>query len=252
MDNTQNCIIYPFAFDSINMVRFTIETSFNLDHPNFKQVIEIAEEIISENQILTLDKLYKRAKQHLKISRSGLKSIIQYLVTKKFIIDQSRFTRVSVLSNQFRKMLYSIICNNIGIHLSAVRKLFQDSVSNIGVGQLLWHIDMLIKFGYIKSIKVGNFLILLPIKIDDDYGRICFFYRDELNRKILSLLNSNDQIKRSEIYKSLNESRESIYYHVKNLIEYEILLILDNSIININPDKAKTLDLVINGGKIII
>ncbi|MHA1193651.1 MAG: hypothetical protein ACTSP9_15410 [Promethearchaeota archaeon] len=250
MVNTQICTIYQLSFDSISMTHFSIETRLNLDNPNFKQVIEIAEEILSENQILTLDKLYKRAKRILKIPSPGLKSIIQYLVNKKILVDQSRFTKVSVLSNPYRKMLYSIVCNNIGIHLSAVRKLLNKKVSNVGVGQLLWHVDMLIKFDYIKSIKVGNFLILLPIKIDNDYGRICFFFRDELNRRILNLLNSKGQLKRSEIHKILNESREIVYYHIKRLIEHEILLISD-SIIKIHPDKAKTLDLIINRGEFI-
>lgn len=252
MDYTQNCIIYQLSLDYISMVQFTIENRLNSDHPNFKRVIEIAEEIISENQVLTLDKLYKRAKRILKIPSPGLKSIIQYLVNKKILVDQSRFTRVSVLSNPYRKMLYSIVCNNIGVHLSAVRKLLQNNDSNMGIGQLLWHVDMLVKFDYIKSIKVGNFLILLPIKINDDYGRICFFFRDELNRSILKLLNSKGQLKRSEIHKILNESRESIYYHVKNLIGHELLLISDNSIIKIHPNKAKTLELIINRGEFII
>ncbi|MHA1456634.1 MAG: hypothetical protein ACTSR5_11740 [Promethearchaeota archaeon] len=61
MDSTQICTIYQLSFDSISMAQFSIETRLNLDKTNFKQVIEIAEEIISENQVLTLDKLYKRA-----------------------------------------------------------------------------------------------------------------------------------------------------------------------------------------------
>jgi len=62
-------------------------------------------------------------------------------------------------------MLYSIVCNNIGIHLSAVRKLLNKKVSNVGVGQLLWHIDMLIKFDYIKSIKVGNMVEFVSFSV---------------------------------------------------------------------------------------
>ncbi|MHA1376077.1 MAG: hypothetical protein ACTSR7_17505, partial [Promethearchaeota archaeon] len=82
------------------------------------------------------------------------------------------------------------------------------------------------------------------------YGRICFFFRDELNRRILNLLNSKGRLKRSEIHKILNESREIVYYHIKRLIEHEVLLISD-SIIKIHPDKAKTLDLIINRGEFI-
>ena len=149
------------------------------------------------------------------------------------------------MSNPVRKQLYFTLRSNIGVHLAAVKKLLQQNNPNLGVGQLLWHVDMLIKFDYIKSIKVGNYLILLPKEIDDNYGRISFFLRDELNWRILKLLNSEGQLKRSEIYKVLNESRELIYYHVKNLIGYELLLISDNSIIKIHPNITKTLNLIL-------
>jgi len=245
MNNVYNCITFQLALDSISMTRFIIETQLNLDHLNVKRVLEIAEEIISENHVLTLDKLYKRAKRLLKIPSPGLKSIIQYLVNRKILVDQSRFTRISVLSNQFRKKIYSIVCNNPGVHLSAVRKLFQKNISNLGVGQLLWHIDMLIKFNYIKTIHVGNYLILLPKELDDEFGRISFFVRDELNQKILNLIVSSGKIKRPEIYKILNESRELVYYHIKNLIEHEILMIHDNNLVEINSDKIKTLELIL-------
>ena len=227
------------------MAQTIIQTPFSLDNPNIKKVLEIAEEILQEQQLLTLDKLFSRAKRILKIPNRGLKSIIQYLVNKKILVDQSRFTRISVMSNPVRKQLYFTLRSNIGVHLAAVKKLLQQNNPNLGVGQLLWHVDMLIKFDYIKSIKVGNYLILLPKEIDDNYGRISFFLRDELNWRILKLLNSEGQLKRSEIYKVLNESRELIYYHVKNLIGYELLLISDNSIIKIHPNITKTLNLIL-------
>jgi len=227
------------------MTQTIIQTPFSLDNPNIKRVLEIAEEILHEQQVLTLDKLFSRAKRILKIPNSGLKSIIQYLVNKKILVDQSRFTRLSVMSNPVRKQLYFILRNNIGVHLAALKKLLQQINPNLGVGQLLWHVDMLIKFDYIKSMKVGNYLILLPKEIDDSYGRISFFLRDKLNWRILKLLNSEGQLKRSEIYKVLNESRELIFYHVKNLIEYELLFISDNSIIKIHPNITKTLDLIL-------
>ena len=227
------------------MAQTIIQTPFSLDSPNIKKVLEIAEKILQDNQVLTLDKLFSRAKRLLKIPNSGLKSIIQYLVNKKILVDQSRFTRVSVMSNPIRKQLYVTLCNNLGVHLAAVKKLLQQNNANLGVGQLLWHVDMLIKFDYIKSIKVGNYLILLPKELDDNYGRISFFLRNELNWRILKLLNSEGQLKRSEIYKVLNESRELIYYHVKTLIGYELLLISDNSIIKIHPNITKTLDLIL-------
>ncbi|MCK4384477.1 MAG: hypothetical protein KAW66_14345, partial [Candidatus Lokiarchaeota archaeon] len=105
------------------MTQTIIQTPFSLDNPNIKRVLEIAEEILHEQQVLTLDKLFSRAKRILKIPNSGLKSIIQYLVNKKILVDQSRFTRLSVMSNPIRKQLHLTLRNNIGVHLAALKKL---------------------------------------------------------------------------------------------------------------------------------
>ena len=246
MNNLQDCIFLCLTLDPLNNVDMTqsiIKTPINLKHPNVRRVIEIAEEIISENHLLTLDKLFKRAKRILKIPSSGLKTIIQFLVNKKILVDQSRFTSQSVISNPIRKEVYSIISHNPGIHISAVRKLIQEEGLSLGVGQLLWHIDMLLKFGCVKSVNVGNFLILIPTNISNEYGIICFLFRDELNKSIIELICIRTQIKQSEVYKILNESRELVYYHIKKLIEYEILLLNDIRIIKINPNFSRPIRL---------
>ena len=55
-------------------------------------------------------------------------------------------------------------------------------------GQLLWHLEMLMKFNYIKKIKVGNYTIFLPIEMDTELGTINFLLQDKINRKIVGLL----------------------------------------------------------------
>ena len=168
------------------MNHVSIISILSLKHPNVQRVIEIAEEIVAENKIVTLDNIYYRAKRRLKIPRRGLKSIIQYLVNKKVLVDQSRFTRNSILAHSLRKTIYYFIKDNLGVHLSPIRKYFQSN--NTGTGQLLWHLDMLLKFNYIKTIKLKNHLLFLPIDIDDEAGIIYFFLRDNLNFKIVKLL----------------------------------------------------------------
>ena len=207
--------------------------NINLNHLNVQSVIEIAEEIIAENKLLNIDNLYHRAKRKLKIPRKGLLTIIQFLENKKVIIDRSKFTKRSVLSNKNRKQIYKFIKNNIGAHLSLIRKnvkLDAESTSS-GTGRLLWHLDMLIKFRIIKKLSIKNYVIVLPFDIDDNLGKVFFLLRDDLNFKIISLLSEEKVLKQSVIYKKLEE-----YYHLNNLIEYSVIGINENKevIININ------------------
>ena len=62
-----------------------------MEHPNVQEVIRIAEDIMSQNQILNLENLYQVAKRSLKLPRNGLLSIIQFLINKKILIEGTKF-----------------------------------------------------------------------------------------------------------------------------------------------------------------
>lgn len=230
------------------MNQVSIISNLSLKHPNVQRVIEIAEEIVAENKKVTLDKLYYKAKRRLKIPRRGLKSIIQYLVNKKVLVDQSRFTRNSILSHPFRKTIYYFIKDNLGVHLSTIRKYFQsgNTKQNTGTGQLLWHLDMLLKFNYVKTIKLKNYLLFLPLDIDDEAGIIYFFLKDDLNFRIIKLLIEKKEIKRVDISKNLTESRELVYYHLNNLIDHSLIDLNEDKFVYINPEKGLLIESIIN------
>jgi len=213
--------------------------SIGLEHPSVKQVIEIAEEILNENKILNIDSLYYRAKKRLKIPRKGLNAIIQFLINNKILVNRSRFTRRTLLSNSTRKIIYNFIQSNIGSHFSLIKKVGILSDMTGSPGELIWHLDMLIKFNYIKKLTLKNYTIFLPVEIDDESGKIYFLLQDEIYRKILTHLTSNDSQERSQIYKSLGENRGTINYRIQNLIEFQILELLSNNKVKLNPKKRE-------------
>ena len=220
--------------------------TIGLEHPSVTQVIEIAEEILNEQKILNIDTLYYRAKKRLKIPRKGLNTIIQFLINSKILVNRSKFTRRTVLSNSTRKIIYELIQNNIGSHFSLIKKLGISKDLPGSSGELIWHLDMLIKFNYIKKLKLKNYAIFIPIDIDDESGRIYFLLQDELYGKIITHFISNDSLDRSQIYKSIGESRETIYYRIKNLIEFQILEVLDDNKVRINPLKKEIILYILN------
>ncbi|MFX1278967.1 MAG: hypothetical protein ACFFA3_06080 [Promethearchaeota archaeon] len=207
------------------------------DHPNVKKVLEIAEEIMNKNKVLNIENLYNIAKKRLKLPRNGLLSIIQFLINKKLLIEGSKFSKETVLSNQIRKRILDYIFLNPGVHFSDLRKaaLPEEMGSS---GQLVWHLEMLLKFNYIHKIKVGNYTVFLPINIDGNSGEIYFLLRDKINYKIFNLLNKQNSVIRPDIYKEINEKREDVYYRINNLLEFELLVVHPTSEkeIIINPN----------------
>jgi len=96
---------------------------------------------------------------------------------------------------------------------------------------------MLLKFNYIKKLTIKNYTIFIPFDVDDESGKIHFVLQDELYRKILNDLISNDSQERSQIYKSIGENRGTIHYRIQNLIGFQILELLADNKVKLNPKK---------------
>ena len=220
------------------MSTLNLALPLTLNHPSVQSVIEIAKEVINNNNVLDTELLYSLAKRRLKFPRKGLLSIIQLLINKKVLVEGSKYTRDEVLNNKYRFNLYRFLTSYLGAHFSTIRKhiITDSSNGNLGSsGQLIWHLEMLIKFNYVKKIKIKNYSIFLPYEISDEIGLLHFVLRDEIYLKIIKLLLSNEKLKKSEVHKLLNEKRETIYYRINNLIEFKIIKISgDNNSLSLN------------------
>lgn len=228
----------------------TIRNSLGEDHPNVQSVIEVAREIIRDNKVLDTEILYNIAKNRLKIPRKGLLSIIQYLLNKKILVEGTKCTKETVLSNRHRGKIYNFIQSHLGVHFSIIRKvLFSDSEGKSPItGQLLWHLEMLLKFNYIKKVNFKKYVIFIPIEFDDEIGILFFLLRDIVNKKIVNLLTQQDNIKKSDVYKILKENREMIYYRINELINCNIISPVqeESNKIQLNPDNKKVILQIIN------
>lgn len=223
---------------------------FGLEHPSVQKVIKIAENIVSQNKTLDVETLYNRAKRILQIPRKGLLRIIQMLINRGILIEGTKYTRRSVLNNPLRKTIYFFIKENLGAHFSDIRKnIFtpgdEDDLGS--AGQFIWHLEMLLKFKYIKKIKVKNFTVFIPIEVSDKVGELYFILRDDINREIVELIYTSGPLQRSDIYKIVEEKRETIYYRINNLAELALLEIDEEkgNLIHINPQRKEKVSMVL-------
>ena len=231
------------------MSNLNLALSLTLNHPSVQSVIEIAKEVISNNNVLNTELLYRLAKRRLKFPRKGLLSIIQLLINKKVLVEGSKYTKDEVLNNKYRFNLYRFLTSHLGAHFSTIRKqIITDSSGTLGSsGQLIWHLEMLIRFNYIKKIKIKNYTVFLPYEIDDEIGVLHFVLRHEIYLKIIQLLINNEELKRSEVHKFVDEKRETIYYRINNLIEFNIIeLSGDNNSLILNSNKKNDIISIIN------
>ena len=223
-----------------------IQASEVLEHPSVQGVLEIAKELIEQNKILNTELLYNTAKKKLGIPRKGLLSIIQTLLNRKILVEGSKYTKITVMDNRFRRMLYEFIKSNLGTHFSHIKNHidFSKEGKNVSPGRLIWHLEMLLKFNLIKKVKIKNYTLFLPTEVSVDEGIVHFILRDEINFKIITKILEKDFVKVADIHKVIEEKRELVYYRIKNLIEFEILLYEDvnNKCVTINPNIKKVIN----------
>lgn len=205
-----------------------LKPSIGLEHPTVRRVIEIAEEIMDKNQVLNIETLYNISKKELKIPRNGLLFIIQFLINKKILIEGSKFSKKTLLSNPIRYAIYRYIDLNPGVHFSELRKK-SISGEHISSGQLIWHLGMLIKFNFVKKIKVGNYSVFIQHEMNEENGKIFFLMRDRIIYKLLTLLIERGVLVKSEIYRLIDEKREKVYYRINSLMDLDITAINEGS-----------------------
>ncbi|MBY9006975.1 MAG: hypothetical protein KGD63_09460 [Candidatus Lokiarchaeota archaeon] len=217
-----------------------------LENHYVQKIISIAQQMIRENKPMKIEKLYNKSIKELDINSNELFKIIQYLVNQKVLIDGSKHTRNTILSNSYRNKLYQVISENHGASFNFLRKKVFSNTSGSG-GQLIWHLQMLIKFNYIKKIKINNYTVFIPYDMDTELGKLFFFMKDGLNEKIINIINNQEKIRKPDVYKILDESRSNVNYRIKNLLEHDILKVIDNTtkIVSIHPNIEKKLTQII-------
>ena len=83
-----------------------------LEDQYVQKIISIAQDIAKQNKPLSIKILYDKSNKILEIKRLKILNIIQYLVQNKILIEGSKHTRETVLSNSYRKKIYNTICRH--------------------------------------------------------------------------------------------------------------------------------------------
>jgi len=204
--------------------------SNGLEHAEIQEVLGIAKELARQNKIIQPALLYKIAKRRLKLESETLLSIINLLLKNKILIEGSKLLKQEVLLNPYRVDIFRFIKTYPGVHFSVIRKkVFSEGGKTGSTGQFIWHIEVLMKFNFIKRIQVKNYSLFLSSDMDEELGIYYFLLRDRINRKIVIYLNNNEPIEQAQIPNKILESKGSVYYHIKTLEEYKVLLLEKNN-----------------------
>ncbi len=219
-----------------------------------QEILTIAEGFISENRVLEVKQLYREVRKHIQIEHKLLLAIINYMLEKRILVEGSKLTKELVLVNAHRKNIYEYIKSNGGVNFSAIQREYQGSTGS--PGQLIWHLQVLLQFGYIKKLKFKRFTIFFPLELDADQALLTFLLRDALTRRLLKLLNTHESLLKTEFSQYLEDPRGITYYRLNILLEANLIASRgeDGKEIYINPQRKEAVaniisKLIENGGE---
>ena len=118
-----------------------------------------------------------------------------------------------------RQKLFTLISESPGIHFRDAQRRTESSTGN-----LTYHLDCLVKAGLLTTVRDGKYLRYYAFtEKSTEEKRILEMARRKTDRNILLLLLQNETNTNEELSKILNLSPSTISWHIKKLIETNIL-----------------------------
>ena len=187
-------------------------------------VLGIINEYLDKNRTFEVSKILpiissRFAKASYLINKNGILEVIQSLVRKKIIIEGSKFTKERVLTNQNRKNIYENIVKTPGIFFNKLVKILKLKPPIVE-----WHINILIKFEFIKKEKIDNREAYFEFGYKFEQQELLHFLsRDKYNRIIEYLRMYTEGATKTHLSKQLGMHPNTIKKYMKKLEEFKLL-----------------------------
>lgn len=143
-------------------------------------------------------------------------------ITRRSYIQQgnSYLTLTDIFENENRLNIINQILRNPGIHHNELLRN-----CDLQKGQLQWHLDVLLKYNFIKKEKYGQYTIYFPITTSFDANEYLenLIAKSKTTSEILNIIKENPGVNSSEISRILSLSRNTIKYHIDKLSEENVI-----------------------------
>jgi len=159
-------------------------------------------------------------------SKEDIFLAIRTLEEKNWIVTNERRTKLEILTNEKLVKILEFIKKNPGVHARDERI---ESELKISRTPFLKHIMTLERFKLIRSKKIGKSLHYFTIDVPDDYDKLKVIFLNPLIPKVMEEIFKDEAITIAKMAEALDIYSGTIQYHVKKLIELNLLRITKNS-----------------------
>ncbi|MFX1363851.1 MAG: hypothetical protein ACFFCE_14280 [Promethearchaeota archaeon] len=189
-----------------------------------KLVFDVVKEYLNKNRYFNVNEIipfiiarFRSTSKNINIS--GIEEILKSLVNKNILVEGSKLSIDDILKNQKRKLIYDFIIYNPGVYFSRiVREL---KLSNHVV---VWHLNILLKFNFIKKEKIEHHDIYFDSKYNLKDKKIRYLTSKEKSRKIIDYLRKFDYgITKTQLSKDLKMHISTITKYIEMFIQLHII-----------------------------
>ncbi|MHA1819358.1 MAG: hypothetical protein ACTSU2_14040 [Promethearchaeota archaeon] len=234
LEDAQNNTLKPYI-EEIDDYQQQINAELS---PIEKDVLDIAKEIMKlkkypaqintdnvQNLSPIVEKIYSKAigKLHNQkgYSKDQIFNAIKSLEKKKFIVTNQRMTKLEILNNDLKKKILAFIKKYPGIHArdEKIKKIL-----GISRNPFIKHMMTLEAFGLIRTKKIGATLNYFPKDMPEIFDDLAVLFHNNILVEIIKCFIEKPDIKLMELSEKLGVFHRAIQYHLKKLVELNILI----------------------------
>jgi len=179
-----------------------------------KIILDIVGEYLNKNRQFILEEIVPFINSRLRgsslnLNYKGIKQILKSLLDKRYLIEGSKLSQEDILENEKRREIYEYVLNNPGVYFNRI-------VSNLGFSNhvVVWHLNMLLKFNFIKKIKVDNHDIYFDLRTTKEDAQFYYYTSKNKSKRII------DYLKNGVIGATKTELSSVLNIHINTLSKY--------------------------------
>ncbi|MFW9968563.1 MAG: hypothetical protein ACFFDF_00080 [Candidatus Odinarchaeota archaeon] len=192
-------------------------------------ILSLVKEYLNKNREFNKNKILTYLNYHIRLSKRNINSdgvfkIIKSLIDKNFLVEGSKLSKTDILLNNKRLAIYNYINKNPGTYYN---KILKDLDYNNNV--VIWHLEMLIKFNYIKKFKFMNKHLYCESNCEFKDAKISYITSKNSSKKIINYLkNKEEGANKTKITSKLNMHYNTVSKYIDLLEEFNIIIKIDS------------------------
>jgi len=195
------------------------------------QVLALVEEFLNQNRVCYRHNLVSFIKnsnfqEDNGLNHNGIEHMLDSLEAKHIIVEGSKITRNTILSNLNRRSIYEEIKNNPGTYLNKLSKDLGLSIFLIN-----WHLNILLRFNMIRKQEIYNQIAYFDSELPSENDYILHIVSRVKCSELIEYLKSNSRgSTKSQIVKTLRMHHTTVNKYLEILIDNQLVnpRILDN------------------------